>query len=354
MDVADQAEQTLQRTFVRKLVGEAKADLARLSPGCDNLLVDIARGEGQYLYDSLGQPYLDFSSVPNIVGHNSAVVSSALAEQMRLYTYSSPWGDTFGRIQVEYLKKLASYFPEGMQIVPCSSETAAAEIARYLAGGRLHRAVSLVLSDGQVATQEQLDELIEHQGDDWLIIDESRSGFGRTGKFLAQEHFTFSQPPVTVLGGAVAAGMPMGVIVGPPEFFARYSEVQDAQAGHPLCMAAAMAVLAYMHENMYQQAEARGAQIANSLVQLVQQFPFIEGVRGPGLLLTMLFNTPADADLFRIAARDSGVLLGSDPLYPMCLTITPPICISEAEVHQGMDALFEAAMKMATYKETHG
>lgn len=124
-----------------------------------------------------------------------------------------------------------------------------------------------------------------------LIYDEVMSGAGRTGKFLAAEHWG-QRPDIVVLAKGLGAGyVPLGAVVARDDiveavladggFMHGYTS-----AGNPLACAAGLAVLKEILDNDLIAAAARqGAALQSRLEALMARFPFIGDVRGKGLLL---------------------------------------------------------------------
>lgn len=124
-----------------------------------------------------------------------------------------------------------------------------------------------------------------------LIYDEVMTGVGRTGKFLAAEHWRQS-PDIIVLGKGLGAGYaPLSAIVS-------RSDIVEAvladggfmhgytYAGNPLACSAGLAVLKeILDQNLIANAAAKGDILKSRLAALMDRFPFIGDVRGKGLLL---------------------------------------------------------------------
>jgi 4-aminobutyrate aminotransferase len=139
-----------------------------------------------------------------------------------------------------------------------------------------------------------------------LIADEVQTGFGRTGKLFAMEHFGVV-PDIMVIAKSLAAGLPLSAVCG-------RAEVMDAPApgglggtyaGNPLAVAAAHAVIDIMAS---EQLPERGAQLGDELKVLLNglrpQVPQIADVRGLGAMVAVEFHQPQapgepDADFTR-------------------------------------------------------
>jgi 4-aminobutyrate aminotransferase len=129
-----------------------------------------------------------------------------------------------------------------------------------------------------------------------LIADEIQTGFGRTGKLFAMEHFGVV-PDLMTIAKSLAAGVPLSALTG-------RAEIMDAPApgglggtyaGNPLAIAAAHAVIDVMNE---EQLPARGARLGDQLKALLTglrpQVPQITDVRGLGAMVAAEFT---DADI---------------------------------------------------------
>ena len=126
-----------------------------------------------------------------------------------------------------------------------------------------------------------------------LIADEVQTGFGRTGKMFAMEHFGVV-PDLMTIAKSLAAGMPLSAVTG-------RAEIMDAPApgglggtyaGNPLAVAAALAVIDVMAEERLPE---RGAKLGEQLKALLEglraQLPRIADVRGLGAMMAVEFRT---------------------------------------------------------------
>ncbi len=131
-----------------------------------------------------------------------------------------------------------------------------------------------------------------------LIVDEVMTGAGRTGKFLACEHWNYRPDIIAMAKGFAAGYAPLGAMAADRGIV---DAVMDhggfahgyTYAGNPLCCAAGLAVLQEVQRlNLVTRAEEQGAKLKTALQGLMEHYPFIGDVRGKGLLLA--FELVAD------------------------------------------------------------
>ncbi|MCB1311049.1 MAG: aspartate aminotransferase family protein [Sedimentitalea sp.] len=133
-----------------------------------------------------------------------------------------------------------------------------------------------------------------------LIYDEVMTGAGRTGRFVASEHWGIVPDIVALSKGFAAGYAPLGAMVARTDIV---EAVLDAggflhgftYAGNPLACAAGVAVLQELQEQkLIENAAAMGAELKAELTKLMERYPFIGDVRGLGLLLA--FELVADRE----------------------------------------------------------
>jgi acetylornithine/LysW-gamma-L-lysine aminotransferase len=166
-----------------------------------------------------------------------------------------------------------------------------------------------------------------------LIVDEVQTGYGRTGRMFAVEHFDI-EPDLLCLGKGVAGGVPMGAIgIG-----ARVAELPvgvhgSTFGGNPLACAAATAVLdIFEQEGLAAQAAERGAYLQDRLRAL--ELPAVREVRGLGLMVGVELRMRVMPAV--LALMDHGVLALN--AGPTTLRLLPPLVIGREE----LDAVVEA------------
>lgn len=127
-----------------------------------------------------------------------------------------------------------------------------------------------------------------------LIADEVQTGFGRTGKLFAMEHYNVL-PDIITLAKSLAGGFPLSAVTG-------RAKIMDAPvpgslggtyAGNPLALAAAEAVLAtFEDESLLQHGQHLGQRLRETLQTLQSRIPQIAEVRGLGAMIAVEFMNP--------------------------------------------------------------
>lgn len=186
-----------------------------------------------------------------------------------------------------------------------------------------------------------------------LAVDEVQSGFGRTGKMFAVEHFGVA-PDILALAKGIASGMPMGAMVCRADLDWDVSGAHsNTYGGNALASAAAIATLdALTLDGLVENAAVQGAHLARRLRDLAAKDSRIGDVRGLGLMLATEFvkpggKTPDPATRNAIveeAFKRGLVLL---PCGKSGIRYIPPLSINEEEVDAGIDVLTEALKAVA-------
>jgi acetylornithine/LysW-gamma-L-lysine aminotransferase len=160
-----------------------------------------------------------------------------------------------------------------------------------------------------------------------LIVDEVQTGFGRTGKMFATEHFDI-QPDFIAVAKSIAGGLPMGaVLIGE---HIRQLEPQThgtTFGGNPLVCAAANATLDFMVENNL---AARASELGEYTLGRLRRIesPLIREVRGLGLLVGVELKVKVTPILQALMER--GVL--ALPAGPNVLRLLPPLVIEKGDL----------------------
>ena len=181
-----------------------------------------------------------------------------------------------------------------------------------------------------------------------LIADEVQSGFARTGKLFAMEHYPVKADLIT-MAKSLAGGMPLSAVAG-------RADVMDAPApgglggtyaGNPLAIASAHAVLDVIDdEKLCQRANELGAQLTDVLEQAQSGSKAIAQVRGLGSMIAVEFNDPEtgkpSAEITREvqqAALDQGLLLLSCGVYGNVIRFLYPLTIPQEQFTRALTIL---------------
>ncbi|HET9017884.1 MAG TPA: aspartate aminotransferase family protein [Thermomicrobiaceae bacterium] len=182
-----------------------------------------------------------------------------------------------------------------------------------------------------------------------FIADEVQSGFGRTGKLFAVEHFGV-EPDILVMAKGIADGFPLSATIARAEIADSFQpgEHLSTFGGNPVSCAAALANIDVMlDEDLPGQAAAKGVQVLAQLREMASDHALIGEVRGLGLMIGAELVTdrqtrepaPAQAAAVRAYCREQGVLIGVGGQAGNVLRIQPPLTISEGELERALDAI---------------
>jgi acetylornithine/LysW-gamma-L-lysine aminotransferase len=353
--------------------------------------VTIVRGEGTRLWDEHGKEYIDCAAGMGVasVGHANPIVAEAIATQARtLITCPELF---YNDRRAQLLEKLAAVTPAGLdRIFLCNSGTEAIEGAlkfarmstgkpnivatmrgfhgrtlgalaatwdpRYrqhfepLPGGFRHVAydklealeeaiddhtaavvLEIVQGEGGVrpasATYLQgVQELCRHRHV-LLIVDEVQTGFGRTGKFFACEHYGL-QPDILTMAKAMAGGLPMGAFaIGERVRTIHKGTHSSTFGGNPLACAAAIAVLDLLQG---QRLPAYAAEMGTYFLERLRALssPKIREVRGLGLMLGIELKEKVAPYLRALMERGVIALAAGATV----LRFLPPLIITKSDI----------------------
>ncbi len=181
-----------------------------------------------------------------------------------------------------------------------------------------------------------------------LIADEIQTGFARTGKLFAMEHYDVL-PDLMTIAKSLAGGMPLSAVCG-------RAAIMDAPApgglggtyaGNPLAIAAAHAVLDVIEEEqLVARANVLGARLKEFLQGLRADVPQIADVRGPGAMIALEFANPANGEpdpaftkQVQTRALEKGLLLLTCGVYSNVIRFLFPLTISDALMDEALDLL---------------
>ncbi len=183
-----------------------------------------------------------------------------------------------------------------------------------------------------------------------FFADEVQSGFGRTGKLFAIEHYDV-EPDIMTMAKGIADGFPLSAFIARPEVADSFrpGDHLSTFGGNPVSCAAAIATIAFFErESLPQKALAKGTRVMKELKDLKKKRPLIGDVRGHGLMIGIELvrdarKSPAgdEAGKVRAMMREKGFLVGVGGTWGNVLRWQPPLVISPEELSAAVRALDE-------------
>ena len=179
-----------------------------------------------------------------------------------------------------------------------------------------------------------------------LIFDEVQSGFGRTGKWFAFEHFDVVPDIITAAKG-LASGMPLSGVFSRTDIMKKLDvgSIGGTYGGNAVACAAGVATIKAMRdEKMLENAAERGIQLMTGLRKLQEEYPQIGDVRGQGLMIGTEFivdGTQAKAkpmvkEIIH-AAETRDLLLLSCGTYDNVIRWIPPLNVTSQQINDGLE-----------------
>lgn len=196
-----------------------------------------------------------------------------------------------------------------------------------------------------------LKEICE-KNDILFIADEVQTGFGRTGRMFAVEHWGI-EPDLMTLAKSIASGMPLSAVVGKAEVMDAPGPgyVGGTYSGNPLCCAAGLATINYIEENdLVARANVIGARVMNRMREMQEKYAAIGDVRGLGGMVAMELvkdrktKEPAKEETSQILQEcyRRGLLVVSAGIFGNVLRFLIPLVITDEQLEQGLGILEEA------------
>ena len=361
--------------------------------------IDFASAQGNYLTDTDGKTYLDFSSgigVTNLGYHPS--VNQALTEQVgkilhqpnlyhnqlqedvaglligdkdylaffcnsgaeaneaaikiarkasgkqEIITFQNSFhGRTFGSMSATGQDKIKQGFGEG---VPHFSYAIFNDIdsVKDLASDET-AAIMLELVQGESGVQPADKDFVKALADFcketgiYLIVDEVQTGLGRTGKLYAYEHYDI-EPDIFTLAKGLANGVPVGAMLAKSSLGEAFSYGSHGSTfgGNKLAMAAAKATLEVMLiPGFLDTALENGNQLQAKLQAALSDKETVTTVRGLGYMIGI--ETTGNLGELVQSARDKGLIVLAAGTN--VIRLLPPITLSDAEIEKGVALLSE-------------
>jgi 4-aminobutyrate aminotransferase/(S)-3-amino-2-methylpropionate transaminase len=190
-----------------------------------------------------------------------------------------------------------------------------------------------------------------------FIADEIQTGFGRTGKLFASEHYGLV-PDLMTTAKSLAGGLPLAAVTGRADVMEapHVGGLGGTYGGNPLACAAALAVLDAMEaERIPAHAQRTGDRVKARFRQWAEQFPCIGDIRGLGAMVGLELvtdrqsRTPDKGLTGRVlsAALERGLVLLSAGTFSNTIRVLAPLTADDAIIDEGLDvmgAALEAAV----------
>ena len=329
------------------------------------------------------------------LGHQNQHIKSALLDQLNKHLHIMVFGEFCQEIQNKLAQKLATFLPESLNclyVVNSGTEAneAALKLAKQATGktrlvsfrgayhGSTHGSLSVsgneqkkyafrpLLPDVLQLPFNDCDALesIDHQvagviiepiqGDAGvripskefmaklrricdehcilLIADEIQTGFGRTGKLFAYEHFDIV-PDIVTIGKAFGGGMPIGGLVTSQKIMSLFTSNPPLGhittfGGHPMCCAGALAGLEVLeNENIVSKVEQKGV-----LFESLLKHKMIMEIRRKGLFFAIELENPDIVQKVVEGCKNKGLLSFWFLSCPESFRIAPPLIITEKQI----------------------
>ena len=185
-----------------------------------------------------------------------------------------------------------------------------------------------------------------------MVADEVQTGFGRTGRMFAMEHFDV-EPDLVVVAKSIAGGMPLSGVIGRADIMdgAHLGAIGGTYIGNPVALAAALAVLdIFEEENLVARGVTVGNTIRAHMEQWQERWPEIGDVRGMGAMLAIeLVTDPETKDpapelttAIIDEALQRGLILLKAGVHGNCIRVLCPLAIGDGELQEALGVWDEA------------
>lgn len=339
----------------------------------------------------------------NTLGHNHPKVTNAIKNQLDSYTHVMVYGEFIQKPQLELCKALAKTLPENLSsvyIVNSGTEATegALKLAKRFTGrdemiaaknsyhGNTQGAMSVCGAEQQnrafrplvpgikfIEFNNEADlakittktagviletiqggaGFIEPQNNyltkvkqrceevgALLILDEIQTGIGRTGKFWGFENYNVI-PDIIITGKGLGGGMPIGAFIASFEIMNCLKENPKLGhittfGGHPVIASAGLATVKEITESNLIEETLRKEKLIRGKFK---NNTAIKEIRGRGLMLALLVESPEIASKVILNCLDKGLILFWLLFEGSAIRITPPLTISDKEINEGCDLI---------------
>jgi 4-aminobutyrate aminotransferase/(S)-3-amino-2-methylpropionate transaminase len=182
-----------------------------------------------------------------------------------------------------------------------------------------------------------------------FIADEVQTGFGRTGKNFASEHYGL-QPDLITMAKSLGGGLPLGAVTGRAEIMdsVHVGGLGGTYGGNPLACVASLASIDVMRrKKLVQRSRLMGEKIRRRFEQFHRKYDIVGDARGLGsmraieLVKDRRTREPAPEKAAELVKRcyETGLLILSAGVFSNVIRTLMPLTISDGELHEGLDIL---------------
>lgn len=180
-----------------------------------------------------------------------------------------------------------------------------------------------------------------------LILDEIQSGIGRTGTFWGFENYNVT-PDIIITGKGLGGGMPIGAFIASFEVMESLKEHPKLGhittfGGHPVIASAGLATVQEIDSSNLMEETLRKEKIIRNAFK---NHPAVKEIRGKGLMLALLVDTPEAASQVILNCLDKGLILFWLLFEGRAIRITPPLTISDEELKEGCNLILNELDKL--------
>ncbi len=190
-----------------------------------------------------------------------------------------------------------------------------------------------------------------------LVCDEVQSGFCRTGRWAAYEHYDVV-PDLSTWAKSMGSGLPIGCVIGRAEVMdaARPGTIGGTYGGNPIACAASLATIRLMEKlNLNRRAEELGAKVRSAFETLQSETDVVGDVRGLGAMIGMELcydrdpRKPAGSVVAEALGRcrEQGVLVLPAGAHGNIIRTLSPLVIDDADVDRALEVICESVLAAA-------
>lgn len=286
----------------------------------------------------------------------SLKVARKVSKRKKIIAFSNAFhGRTFGALSVTWNPKYRKYFEPLLPEVTMIKFNSISDLEAYLKGDVGCVIVELVQGEGgiNVAKQEFI-KYLRNKCDEVgavLIFDEVQTGFGRTGRVWAFEHYGVL-PDILIAGKAIGGGFPVSLVAMSDELTAElsYGDHGSTYGGNPLaCAAVKASTEVLINDNVPQKAYSKGLQLLNLLTKELSENKLVREIRGLGLMLGIELKV-LPTNIIKCLQLEKVIALKAGRTV---VRLLPPYVITKEDIEWGVSSIVKCINKELSNKLTH-